>query len=85
MGQEARELGQRIGIPGGAGRPHHCNTEAVSSEIYQCNGTVLPYCKLLLSSIEVQLNRLQIPDRWMKQKDTPEEDPNCLVELWPDW
>ncbi|KAF8640401.1 hypothetical protein AX17_000070 [Amanita inopinata Kibby_2008] len=26
-----------------------------------------------------------IPDRWMKQKDTPEEDSNCLSELWPDW
>ncbi|KAF8347025.1 hypothetical protein F5887DRAFT_958971 [Amanita rubescens] len=26
-----------------------------------------------------------IPDRWMKQRDTPEEDPNCLTELWPDW
>ncbi|KAJ8514751.1 hypothetical protein ONZ45_g7730 [Pleurotus djamor] len=26
-----------------------------------------------------------IPDRWMKQKDTPEEDSNSLVELWPDW
>ncbi|KAG0707565.1 hypothetical protein DFH29DRAFT_994993 [Suillus ampliporus] len=29
-----------------------------------------------------------VPDRWMKQKDTPEEDPyslNSLVELWPDW
>lgn len=26
-----------------------------------------------------------IPDRWMKQKDMPEEDPNSLHELWPDW
>ncbi|KAL0066579.1 Mitochondrial distribution and morphology protein 12 [Marasmius tenuissimus] len=26
-----------------------------------------------------------VPDRWMKQKDTPEEDPNSLSELWPDW
>ncbi|KAF9451376.1 hypothetical protein P691DRAFT_724173 [Macrolepiota fuliginosa MF-IS2] len=26
-----------------------------------------------------------IPDRWMKQRDTPEEDPNVLSELWPDW
>ncbi|SJL06106.1 uncharacterized protein ARMOST_09442 [Armillaria ostoyae] len=27
-----------------------------------------------------------IPDRWMKQNDTPEEDcNNSLVELWPDW
>ncbi|KAF8899170.1 hypothetical protein BD779DRAFT_1607711 [Infundibulicybe gibba] len=26
-----------------------------------------------------------IPDRWMKQRDTPEEDPNSLLELWPDW
>ncbi|RDB29600.1 1-phosphatidylinositol 3-phosphate 5-kinase FAB1 [Hypsizygus marmoreus] len=26
-----------------------------------------------------------IPDRWMKQKDTPEEDSNSLLELWPDW
>ncbi|KAF9270798.1 hypothetical protein L218DRAFT_976461 [Marasmius fiardii PR-910] len=26
-----------------------------------------------------------VPDRWMKQKDTPEEDPNSLAELWPDW
>ncbi|KAF9015759.1 hypothetical protein BDQ17DRAFT_1229974 [Cyathus striatus] len=26
-----------------------------------------------------------IPDRWMKQKDAPEEDSNCLSELWPDW
>ncbi|KAG6380811.1 hypothetical protein JVT61DRAFT_5195 [Boletus reticuloceps] len=27
----------------------------------------------------------QVPDRWMKQKDTPEEDPNSLADLWPDW
>ncbi|KAG6874420.1 hypothetical protein C0995_015156 [Termitomyces sp. Mi166 len=27
-----------------------------------------------------------IPDRWMKQKDMPEEDSNnSLLELWPDW
>ncbi|KAL0580699.1 Mitochondrial distribution and morphology protein 12 [Marasmius crinis-equi] len=26
-----------------------------------------------------------VPDRWMKQKDTPEEDTNSLAELWPDW
>ncbi|KAK7465276.1 Mitochondrial distribution and morphology protein 12 [Stygiomarasmius scandens] len=26
-----------------------------------------------------------IPDRWMKQRDTPEEDTNALTELWPDW
>ncbi|PFH52314.1 hypothetical protein AMATHDRAFT_140429 [Amanita thiersii Skay4041] len=26
-----------------------------------------------------------IPDRWMKQRDTPEEDSNSLSELWPDW
>lgn len=31
------------------------------------------------------LSFLKIPDRWMKQKDTPEEDPNSLLELWPDW
>ena len=27
----------------------------------------------------------QVPDRWVKQKDTPEEDPNSLADLWPDW
>ncbi|KAH0837960.1 hypothetical protein J3R83DRAFT_6197 [Lanmaoa asiatica] len=26
-----------------------------------------------------------VPDRWMKQKDTPEEDSNSLADLWPDW
>ncbi|KAF5352664.1 hypothetical protein D9756_005838 [Leucocoprinus leucothites] len=26
-----------------------------------------------------------IPDRWMKHRDAPEEDPNILSELWPDW
>ncbi|KAH7886184.1 hypothetical protein F5I97DRAFT_2026417 [Phlebopus sp. FC_14] len=26
-----------------------------------------------------------VPDRWMKQRDTPEEDPSSLVDLWPDW
>jgi len=27
-----------------------------------------------------------IPDRWMKQRDTPEEDySHCLVDLWADW
>ncbi|KAI0049301.1 hypothetical protein FA95DRAFT_1677695 [Auriscalpium vulgare] len=26
-----------------------------------------------------------VPDRWMKQKDAPEEDGNNLLELWPDW
>jgi 1-phosphatidylinositol-3-phosphate 5-kinase len=28
---------------------------------------------------------VQVPDRWMKQKDQAEEDPNSLLELWPDW
>lgn len=28
---------------------------------------------------------IKVPDRWMKQKDTPEEDSNSLLELWPDW
>jgi 1-phosphatidylinositol-3-phosphate 5-kinase len=27
----------------------------------------------------------KIPDRWMKTKDTPEEESKSLVELWPDW
>ncbi|KAF8665459.1 hypothetical protein AX16_000477 [Volvariella volvacea WC 439] len=26
-----------------------------------------------------------IPDRWMKQKDAPEEEPNMLSDLWPDY
>ncbi|KDQ63031.1 hypothetical protein JAAARDRAFT_120591 [Jaapia argillacea MUCL 33604] len=26
-----------------------------------------------------------VPDRWMKQKDTPEEEGNSLLDLWPDW
>ncbi|KAI0068031.1 hypothetical protein BV25DRAFT_1986869 [Artomyces pyxidatus] len=26
-----------------------------------------------------------VPDRWMKQKDAPEEDGNSLLDLWPDW
>ncbi|KAF9225371.1 hypothetical protein BS17DRAFT_730801 [Gyrodon lividus] len=26
-----------------------------------------------------------VPDRWMKQKDASEEDPNSLADLWPDW
>ncbi|KZT27581.1 hypothetical protein NEOLEDRAFT_1060572 [Neolentinus lepideus HHB14362 ss-1] len=26
-----------------------------------------------------------VPERWMKQKDTPEEEGNSLLELWPDW
>jgi 1-phosphatidylinositol-3-phosphate 5-kinase len=29
-------------------------------------------------------NNYQVPDRWMKQRDTPEEESN-LLELWPDW
>jgi 1-phosphatidylinositol-3-phosphate 5-kinase len=39
---------------------------------------------LILLSAD-HLHSSQIPDRWMKQKDTPEEDPNTLLELWPDW
>lgn len=27
----------------------------------------------------------QVPDRWMKLKDIPEEDSTQLLELWPDW
>jgi len=27
----------------------------------------------------------KVPDRWMKQSDTPEEDSIVLSELWPDW
>ncbi|KAF9245716.1 hypothetical protein BU15DRAFT_85418 [Melanogaster broomeanus] len=26
-----------------------------------------------------------VPDRWMKQKDASEEDPDGLADLWPDW
>ncbi|TDL28185.1 hypothetical protein BD410DRAFT_782156 [Rickenella mellea] len=26
-----------------------------------------------------------VPDRWMKQKDAPEEEGNSLLDLWPDW
>ncbi|KAH9943988.1 uncharacterized protein BXZ73DRAFT_86972 [Epithele typhae] len=26
-----------------------------------------------------------VPDRWMKQHDTPEDEGNSLLELWPDW
>ncbi|EPQ60145.1 hypothetical protein GLOTRDRAFT_134891 [Gloeophyllum trabeum ATCC 11539] len=26
-----------------------------------------------------------VPDRWMKQKDTPEEEGDSLLDLWPDW
>ncbi|EMD32532.1 hypothetical protein CERSUDRAFT_118584 [Gelatoporia subvermispora B] len=26
-----------------------------------------------------------VPDRWMKQHDSPEEEGNRLLELWPDW
>ena len=28
---------------------------------------------------------VQVPDRWMKQHDAPEEEGNSLLELWPDW
>lgn len=41
------------------------------------------YRQRFLSAMERYLPL--IPDRWMKQKDTPEEDSNCLTELWPDW
>lgn len=27
----------------------------------------------------------QVPDRWMKQHDAPEEEGNSLLDLWPDW
>ncbi|KAI9511722.1 hypothetical protein F5148DRAFT_1168306 [Russula earlei] len=26
-----------------------------------------------------------VPDRWMKQKDAPEDEGNILLDLWPDW
>ncbi|KAI5124133.1 hypothetical protein M0805_000944 [Coniferiporia weirii] len=26
-----------------------------------------------------------VPDRWMKQKDSPEDEGNSLLDLWPDW
>ncbi|TFY71832.1 hypothetical protein EVG20_g1173 [Dentipellis fragilis] len=26
-----------------------------------------------------------VPDRWMKQKDAPEDEGNSLLDLWPDW
>ncbi|KAH9929689.1 uncharacterized protein B0H18DRAFT_1084048 [Fomitopsis serialis] len=26
-----------------------------------------------------------VPDRWMKQHDSPEEEGNSLLDLWPDW
>ena len=31
------------------------------------------------------INLSQVPDRWMKQHDAPEEEGNSLLELWPDW
>jgi len=30
------------------------------------------------------LTGIQVPDRWMKQADAPEEDP-ILGDHWPDW
>lgn len=26
-----------------------------------------------------------VPDRWMKQKDSPEDEGSTLLDLWPDW
>ncbi|KAH8119967.1 hypothetical protein DFH11DRAFT_1557576 [Phellopilus nigrolimitatus] len=26
-----------------------------------------------------------VPDRWMKQRDLPEDEGNSLLDLWPDW
>ncbi|KAI0035107.1 hypothetical protein K488DRAFT_43997 [Vararia minispora EC-137] len=26
-----------------------------------------------------------VPDRWMKQRDTPDDEGNALLDLWPDW
>ena len=38
-----------------------------------------------LSTVLRGLTFGQVPDRWMKQHDAPEEEGNNLLDLWPDW
>ncbi|THH30631.1 hypothetical protein EUX98_g3545 [Antrodiella citrinella] len=41
------------------------------------------YRQRFLSAMERYLPL--VPDRWMKQHDSPEEEGNNLLDLWPDW
>ncbi|CCM03779.1 uncharacterized protein FIBRA_05926 [Fibroporia radiculosa] len=41
------------------------------------------YRQRFLSAMERYLPL--VPDRWMKQRDAPEDEGNSLSDLWPDW
>ena len=87
-GQETRDLDEGVRIPWWCrqGRAHGSNAEVVSSAIRQRHGALFPTGKVTGPCTELESDRnLQVPDRWMKQKDAPEEEGNILLDLWPDW
>lgn len=88
MGQKARELGQGFNIFGRCeqGRANHHRSSSVSATLPQCNGKIFPASMFLFVPQSCSsLTAVQVPDRWMKQRDAPEEEGNNLLELWPDW
>jgi len=89
MGQETGKLGERIYFLRWRcqGRAHNCYSKAIQTTFLQCHGTLFPPSESnLIRHADVRAEPdCQVPDRWMKQKDTPEEDSHCLLELWPDW
>lgn len=89
MGQSIGKLGERISFLRWRcqGRAYNYHAEAIQTAFLQCYGALFPFSEFNLichAKLHAQSDS-QIPDRWMKQKDTPEEDSHCLLELWPDW
>jgi len=61
---------------------HRNNTDSVSSAPWK--DISLWYAPFSCHWPALADTHPKVPDRWMKQKDTPEEAFN-LLELWPDW
>jgi hypothetical protein len=89
MGQETGKLGERVCIFGWiwSRRAYYHHSKAISPAIPRRYGTLLSSCtSSLFPWASVFWFFLEIPDRWMKQRDSPEfEEDSHLLELWPDW
>src|ERR1700732_3701652 len=78
MGQKVGELGKRIGILRWRwqGRTHNCYAKTIQTTILQRHGALFPFGMFYFThpaDLPAEVD-LQIPDRWMQQRDTHEED-----------
>lgn len=74
---------------GGKGEPTIVGPKQYRQRFISAMERYFPLVRFLwvVWSLDSLLNAVwwQVPDRWMKQKDIPEEDPNSLADLWRDW